>query len=68
MAEGIYVLSVAQLEFSVLGYCVSSFTGGQNFGTALWSHLQGSKRPTAVFGHRRNVPEEQRTKQWLNGR
>jgi len=28
MPEGIYVLSVMQLEFSVLGYCVSSFIGG----------------------------------------
>jgi hypothetical protein len=42
MTEGIYVLSVAQLEFSVLEYCVSSFIGGQNFGTASWSHLQGT--------------------------
>lgn len=42
MAEDIYALSLVQLEFFVLGYCVTSFIGGQNLGTALWSHLQGS--------------------------
>jgi hypothetical protein len=41
MAEGIYDSSVVQLEFSILGYGVSSFIGGQNSGIALWSHLQG---------------------------
>jgi len=28
MADGIYVLLEMRLEFSVLGYCVSSFIGG----------------------------------------
>jgi hypothetical protein len=28
MAESIFTLSVEQLDFSVLGYCVSSFIGG----------------------------------------
>jgi hypothetical protein len=42
MAEDIYALSVVQLEFFFLGYCVPSLIGGQNLGTALWSHLQGS--------------------------